>query len=112
MKKLLFAAALATSALMAGGVATAGAAPSTPVVKPSDVATQAENTPPTKTWVFYYRTLASTGTFRSGPVTPPLGVGSFELSTPTGDDKGTLFNFEHNGTKLSDVDDIAYSTYR
>ncbi|HEV2859707.1 MAG TPA: hypothetical protein VGX48_01720 [Pyrinomonadaceae bacterium] len=82
------------------------------VVTEEDIARQAENTPPSRNWVYYFRTAASTGTFRVGPGTPPSGVGSFEFSTPTGGDKGTLFNYDHVGTELSDIDAIGYSTYR
>jgi hypothetical protein len=85
---------------------------SSQVVTETDIARQAENTPPTRNWVYYTRTPTSVGTFRSGPDTPPLGVGSFELATPTGVDKGTLFNFDHVGTPLSSIDGISYSTYR
>jgi hypothetical protein len=83
----------------------------TQVVTESDIARQPENTPPTRNWVFYNRN-AGTGEFRTGPGTPPSGIGSFELSTPTGADKGTLFNYEHIGTPLADVSAIGYSTYR
>lgn len=81
------------------------------VVTERDVARQAENTSPTKNWVIYTRN-AATSVFRTGPASPPLNTGSLELTTPTGADKVTLFNFDHKGTKLSDVDNIAYSTYR
>lgn len=90
----------------------AGAETSTQVVLPDDVARQAEDTPPTKQWVSYYRTEASTANFRNGPESPPLNAGSLELSTPNGGDKITTFNFDHVGDKLSDIKDMAYSTYR
>src|SRR4051794_13007660 len=109
MKKLLFAAALATSALMAGGVATAGAA--TEVVKEGDVVRQPENTPPSNNWMIYTRN-AGTATFRSGPATPPSGAGSIELSTPTGADKMQVFNYDHIGTTLAQINKLGYSTYR
>ena len=92
-------------------VAAIAAGDNTVIVTGADVATQAENTPPTDNWVFYVRA-AATGAFRIGPDTPPLGVGSYEISTPTSTDKGTLFNFDHIGTPLADIDAIAYSTYR
>src|SRR5687768_4231269 len=47
------------------------------VVTESDITRQAEDTPPTDNWVLYTRA-AGNGTFRSGPGTPPSGVGSFE----------------------------------
>jgi hypothetical protein len=83
----------------------------TVTVTEDDIARQAENTPPTRNWVLYTRK-AGNGTFRTGPGTPPAGVGSFETVTPTGDDKVTLFNFDHIGTKLADIDKISYATYR
>lgn len=80
-------------------------------VTESDIARQPENTVPTKNWVLYFRN-AGNGAFRTGPDTPPAGVGSFEMVTPTGADKATLFNFDHIGTKLSDIDKMGYATYR
>jgi hypothetical protein len=106
---LLAVAAIGATALGAGN--TALAADTTVVVTPEDVATQPENTPPTGNWVFYVR-LAATGQFVPGPETPPIGQASFQIDTPTGADKGTLFNFDHVGTPLAEVDAISYSTYR
>lgn len=83
------------------------------VVTESDIARQQEDLPPTRNWVFYYRIVAtSTGAFITGPGTPPLGVGSFQMSTPTSADKGTLFNFDHVDTRLADITAISYATYR
>ncbi|HVQ38983.1 MAG TPA: hypothetical protein VMS31_15705 [Pyrinomonadaceae bacterium] len=81
------------------------------VVIESDIARQAENTPPTRNWVLYTRNVGS-GIFRVGPDTPPSGVGSFETSTPTGTDKATLFNYDHVGTQLADIDKMGYATYQ
>jgi hypothetical protein len=81
------------------------------VVTESDITRQPENTPPTDNWVMYLRN-AGNGAFTSGPGTPPLGVGSLTLTTPTGADKVTLFNFDHIGTALSDVRSMSYATYR
>jgi hypothetical protein len=81
------------------------------VVTEADISRQAEDTPPLRPWVLYVRN-AGNGAFRSGPATPPLGVGSFELVTPTGADKATLFNFEQINTPLSDIRSMSYSTYR
>ena len=81
------------------------------VVIGEDIAEQPENTPPTKNWVLYKRN-AGDGEVRTGPATPPDGIGSYELVTPTGADKATLFNFDHVGTPLADIDKIGYSTYR
>jgi hypothetical protein len=87
------------------------AATTTVVVTEGDIARQAENTLPTKNWVLYSRN-AGNGVFKIGPATPPLGVGSIELVTPTGADKVTLFNFDYVGTPLADIDEIRYATHR
>lgn len=81
------------------------------VITESDITRQAENTPPTDNWVLYTRN-AGNGTFRTGPGAPPSGVGSFETVTPTGNDKVTLFNFDHIGTQLDEIDKLGYATYR
>jgi hypothetical protein len=82
------------------------------VITEDDVVRQAENTPPTNDWVLYTRTPASAGVFRTGPATPPAGNGSFETATPTGGDKVTLFNYDHVGTPLADINKLGYATYR
>lgn len=81
------------------------------VVTEEDIARQPENTPPTRNWVLYTR-LAGNGAFRTGPETPPSGAGSLDLVTPTGADKVTLFNFDHAGTELAEIDAMSYATYR
>jgi hypothetical protein len=87
------------------------AATTTQVVTESDITRQPENTPPTNNWVLYTRN-AGTGAFVAGPGTPPLGAGSLQLDTPTGADKVFLFNYDHIGTRLADINAISYSTYR
>jgi hypothetical protein len=83
------------------------------VVTESDIAREQEDLPPTRSWVFYYRLVAtSTGAFVTGPDNPPLGVGSFQMSTPTSLDKTTLFNYDHVGTRIADITAISYATYR
>jgi hypothetical protein len=104
-------ASLMCLAMLSMTVMGVAAAAQTQVVMSGDVATQPENTPPTRNWVLYIRNV-STGVFRIGPATPRLGIGSFELNTPTGADKATLFNYDHVGTALSTVDALAYETYR
>jgi hypothetical protein len=85
----------------------------TVVVTNDDVARQSEGTPPTKNWVLYTRPASpGVGTFEVGPANPPLGVGSLELKTTTGNDKVFLFNYDHVGTELADINKISYSTYR
>jgi hypothetical protein len=115
MKKFsLFLFAIAAAASLAFN--TVGSAADCPriAITEDDIARQPEATSsaPTRNWVYYTRTPSSTGVFRTGPGAPPSGIGSFEISTPTGADKGFLFNYDHVGTKLSDVNAIGYSTYR
>jgi hypothetical protein len=81
------------------------------VVTEDDITRQPENTPPSDNWVLYTRN-AGTGAFHSGPATPPSGVGSLQTVTPTGADKVTLFNYDHVGTALADINKIGYATYR
>lgn len=111
--------ALALAALVTAVVAanfnevkTFAASCVTTTVTESDISRQPEDTTPLKNWVYYTRTPATTGVFRTGPAPAPLGVGSFEMGTPTGGDKGTLFNFDYVNTPLSSIDKLAYSTYR
>ncbi|CAN5269534.1 hypothetical protein BH20ACI2_BH20ACI2_26860 [soil metagenome] len=112
----IFAAALLVAFMAATGLVTkaveaAVAACTTEVITEADIARQAENTPPTQNWVYYTRG-SDAAAFRSGPGAPQFGTGSFEITTPTGADKGTLFNYDHVNTLLSQVNQISYSTYR
>src|SRR5690349_198259 len=81
------------------------------VITENEIARQPENTPPTKNWVLYTRN-AGSGYFRTGPATPPAGIGSLEFATPTGSDKAFLFNYDYIGTKLSNIDTFGYATNR
>lgn len=110
LTRLLMFALVAAVALAAATLAYAAVCARV-VITEDDIARQAENTPPTRNWVLYTR-LAGNGTFRTGPATPPSGVGSFETVTPTGNDKVTLFNFDHIGTPLAAIDAMSYATYR
>jgi hypothetical protein len=90
------------------------AATTTEVVTEDDVTRQAENTPPTDNWVLYTRagTPDTAGEFVMGPGAPPLGVGSLRLTTATGAEKVFLFNYDHVGKSLGDIEEITYATYR
>ncbi|HYP39114.1 MAG TPA: thrombospondin type 3 repeat-containing protein [Chloroflexia bacterium] len=106
---------LAVLAMSGGGLARAPlaqAAASTVVVTEGDVTRQAENTPPTDNWVLYTRIPTSLGQFVTGPATPPAGVGSLQLRTPSSGDKVFLFNYDYVGTTISSIDAIGYSSYR
>jgi hypothetical protein len=120
----LFSLVIAVAALAAGTIgfaalsnsaAVAGCpTPTETVVTEADVTRQVENTPPTDNWVLYTRTGTppSAGAFVAGPGDPPRGDGSFQATTVTSGEKVFLFNYDHIGTKLSDIDNISYSTYR
>ena len=115
MRNKLFAAAAATALVgLTGLSASYAATPGTDQVTEAEVTRQAENTPPSDDWVLYTRvgTPPTAGAFVDGPADPPLGAGSLQLSTVTGGEKVFLFNYEHVGTRLADVDDVSYSTYR
>jgi hypothetical protein len=100
MRKATIAVALVLGALAVPAVA--GAA--TDTVTPADLAGgdwyTADTRPP------------GTGTFENGPLTPPLGNGSFELRTITNPEKVQLFTDLYDNAKLADIDGIGYSTYR
>lgn len=108
-----FAAAPSSAATDSSGDSSANAA-GTERVTEMNVVRQAEDTPPTAPWVLYTRagTPDTAGQFVTGPDSPPLGDGSLQLQTVTSSEKVFLFNYDHVGTALSDVDDIGYSTYR
>src|SRR3712207_7019558 len=53
-----------------------------------------------------------TGTFETGPATPPLGNGGFELSTSDSTAKVQLLTDAYDGVALGSIDGVGYSTYR
>src|SRR2546421_11740810 len=54
----------------------------------------------------------ATVSFVSGPATPPLGVGSAQLSVGSDGDSGAqLRNIDYAGVQLSDLTALTYSTY-
>lgn len=50
--------------------------------------------------------------FVDGPETPPLGSGSAQFSTNDGADAPALFTWLHSETRLADVTELDYATYR
>jgi hypothetical protein len=62
--------------------------------------------------VLYTRAPTATGSFVVGPNSPPAGIGSLELRTPSPIDKVYIFNYDHVGTPLGTINAIGYSTYR
>jgi hypothetical protein len=116
-KLFMFACIVAIAALAltasVGSLAAPAATCDVVVVTEDDVARQVEDTPPTKNWVLYTRAATpGTGTFVVGPGQPPLGVGSLQLQTVSGSDKVFLFNYDHIGTRLADINKMGYATYR
>ncbi len=101
MRRFTSAVAVAIAAMAMLGVSTAGAA--TVTVTPADLGSS---------WHPADTRLPGTGTFELGPETPPLGSGSFELSTPENVAKVQLFTDAYDGVALEDIDGIGYSTYR
>jgi hypothetical protein len=99
LKKALIGALVCAAATSMTGTVVAA----TEVVTPADLGSgwyEADTRPP------------GTGTFENGPGTPPLGTGSFELSTPDSTAKVQLFTDAYDGVRLADIDGIGYSTYR
>lgn len=83
----------------------------TVVVTEADITRQPEDTPPTDSWVLYFRSTGSAA-FRNGPGTPPEGQGSFEMITPDVDAKFSLFNFDYHTTPIANFTALAYHTYQ
>ena len=111
MKSTRLIGALACAAALCS--AAPASAAETEIVTEADVTRQLEGTPPAGDWVIYTRPATpGVATFQNGPQDPPLGSGSLNLTTVGGSDKVWAFNYEHVGTKLSDVDTISYATYR
>jgi hypothetical protein len=64
------------------------------------------------TW-FWAGLGAGTGAFVPGPANPPLGTGSFEMTTTVENvDKSTLLTSDFTGKHLSDLSALSYWTYR
>src|SRR5688500_4010460 len=84
------------------------------VVSESDIVRQPEGTDPTNDWVGYTRagTPPTALQFVNGPGNPPLGCGSVLLTTATVNEKVFLYNYDYVDVKLSDINQISYSTYR
>ena len=46
-----------------------------------------------------------------GPATPPNGKGSLQMTVTGTADHWSVYNYDHEGTKLSDITVLGYSTY-
>lgn len=62
-------------------------------------------------WAFAAETGDGTGSLVLGPDTPPLGTGSANLLTDSGDDGTILGKLGYVGLPFADVDALSYSTY-
>lgn len=99
IKKLL--AGLGASLLLTMSVPAMVLAATTTVVTPTNA----------QGWAFFQEVPNGSGSFVTGPETPPMGVGSAQLTVDsTG--RELLLNNDFAGTKLSDITKLAYSTYR
>jgi hypothetical protein len=101
-------------ALLLVGAASASAA--TTVVRPSAMDSWTAQTNDASGTPVPFGTCANGSvSFVSGPATPPLGVGSAELTTGNvtsgGDCAAQLRNTAYAGMKLSDLNALSYSTY-
>lgn len=100
--------------LVVGG-APANAMSSTVVVTEADLANSFAEvaSDPTK-WFFYNDETdqidGSLGTMVNGPDTPPIGIGSAELSV-SGTQRRNLATYQFSGTALSDITELKFSTY-
>ncbi len=94
---------LALGSLALGFAPTlAMAADSTVVVQPSSM----------NGWIFFSEGATSSGTMEVGPAVPPAGAGSAELAVDaTGRHNLALYN-AYNGVKLSDIEQLDYSTHQ
>lgn len=62
-------------------------------------------------WVFTQETVTGAGNFETGPAVPPSGTGSAQfIVDSTGSE--LLATAQYQGTKLSDITALSYSTYR
>jgi hypothetical protein len=103
--KLTIACAVAACATLIGyGGASAAGPNTTVVVDPSNFTTVF---PPPQTSI-----ATSSEQFVTGPATPPLGVGSFELTTTDTTGHQQYLEYSQLNTLLSAIDEMAYSTYR
>ena len=117
MRKWLIAIAMVVGLMAFPALGGFAASSTTVTVLPSDVGTSWFSGPPADT-----RTGGAVS-FVSGPVTPPLGIGSLQMTTtdayditspntPYSNAKAQLFNYSYEGTKLSDITALSYSDYR
>lgn len=95
-------------------VATTALADSTVVVTANDLESSVVAAHTNGKWFFYNDNLDvidnSLGSFVVGPETPPVGMGSAQIST-TGTGRPNLATYRFSGTPLADITTLAFSTY-
>lgn len=103
VKRSLAAVLLAIASLLSLGVVSATAADNAVTVTPQnfDAVFPRTDVRPTSSYAF-----------RFGPATPPLGVGSLQLATVDGAGKQQHLGLDQQGTPLSAINGMSYSTYR
>lgn len=115
MRKRWMAGTVVGLALIAAAIAGSASASTTTtvVVTPADLTTAA----PTATGQFVVIDQKSGGgsgggaQIVSGPGAPPLGASSLQLSVTGSSDHWSVYNYDHIGTKLSDITALSYATY-
>lgn len=103
---------LATAFMVALGVlapSVASASTTTTVVSSSDLVT---GSPAPGQFVVINQSAGGGGVgLVFGPATPPLGLGSLQMSVTGAADHWSVYNYDHLGTRLADLTALGYSTY-
>jgi hypothetical protein len=63
-------------------------------------------------WMFVAESGGGTGEFVDGPASPPIGTGSAQISISASGDGFALIGSILQGTRLADVEELEYGTYR
>ena len=102
-----FVVALCLALLTAALGALSVSADTTEVVNPADFST----TPGATDWHIAFTAGSPTSGIVTGPASPPLGMGSLQMTTGVATDKRYIMNYDHIGTLLSAITTFGYSTY-
>jgi hypothetical protein len=105
MKRFIYGVLASVSSLLMAAVPFAAAQTNTVVVSPGNL----------NGWKFIDdqndSTLTATGSFVTGPATPPLGSGSAQLQVNNTTEGQALMKNAYGGQKLSNLQTLTYSTY-
>ncbi|HEY1408075.1 MAG TPA: hypothetical protein VF434_03990, partial [Promineifilum sp.] len=102
-----FVVALCLALLTAALGALSVSADTTEVVNPADFST----TPGATDWHIAFTAGSPTSGIVTGPASPPLGMGSLQMTTGVATDKRYIMNYDHIGTLLSAITTFGYATY-